>query len=129
MKDLGKEDDMTGLAKYVVADFQKINPVKCPCGEARRAFYDTQLFPGTIHQTTIDNTAKTHYHTRLTETYYILECNEGAFLELDDDAVPVRPGMCIVIPPGVRHRAVGKMTVIIIVLPKFDPDDEFVIDD
>ena len=39
--------------------------------------------------------------------------------------VAVRPGMAIVIRPGVRHRAVGRMTVLIFVLPKFDPADEW----
>jgi hypothetical protein len=29
------------------------------------------------------------------------------------------------IPPGVRHRAIGKMTVLNIVFPKFDPADEW----
>jgi hypothetical protein len=35
--------------------------------------------------------------------------------------------MCILIPPEVRHRAVGHMTVLIIVFPKFDPDDEIIV--
>jgi len=46
---------------------------------------------------------------------------------LDDELLPVRPGTCIYIPPGVRHRAVGPMTVLIVVLPKFDPDDEVIV--
>jgi mannose-6-phosphate isomerase-like protein (cupin superfamily) len=44
---------------------------------------------------------------------------------LDDDLVPVKQGMCILIRPGVRHRAVGRMKVLIVVLPKFDPTDEW----
>ena len=35
------------------------------------------------------------------------------------------PGMCVMIPPGVRHRAIGEMKVLIVVLPKFDPVDEW----
>jgi hypothetical protein len=27
--------------------------------------------------------------------------------------------------PFTRHRAVGKMRVLIVVMPKFDPDDEW----
>ena len=75
--------------------------------------------------TSISVDAQAHYHRRLTETYFILECGPDAQIELDDDVVPVRPGMCIMIPPGVRHRAVGEMKVLIIVLPKFDPSDEW----
>jgi len=29
------------------------------------------------------------------------------------------------IPPGVRHRAIGKMRVLIVAYPKFDPKDEW----
>ena len=54
-----------------------------------------------------------------------LECDEDAQMQLDDELIPVRPGQCIMIPPGTRHRAVGKMKVLIVVLPKFDPEDEW----
>jgi mannose-6-phosphate isomerase-like protein (cupin superfamily) len=64
----------------------------------------------------------------MTETYYILECSNDAAMELDDQLLPVRPGMCIVIPPGVIHRAIGRMEILNIVLPKFDPEDEFLVD-
>jgi len=43
--------------------------------------------------------------------------------------LPVRPGTCIFIPPGVRHRAVGRMTVLIVVVPKCDPLDEVIVED
>jgi mannose-6-phosphate isomerase-like protein (cupin superfamily) len=84
-------------------------------------------FPATIHRTEIAIDAKPHYHQRLTETYYILECDAGAKMQLDGDLVPVTPGTCILIPPGVVHRAVGKMTVLIVVMPKFDPSDEVLV--
>jgi mannose-6-phosphate isomerase-like protein (cupin superfamily) len=46
-------------------------------------------------------------------------------MQLDDESIPVRPGMCIMIRPGTRHRAVGRMKVLILVLPKFDEGDEW----
>jgi len=49
-------------------------------------------------------------------------------MQLDHELVDVAPGDCIVIPPGVRHRAIGKMKVLIFVLPKFDVHDEWVVD-
>jgi mannose-6-phosphate isomerase-like protein (cupin superfamily) len=110
---------------YQVVDFAQVRGVACPCGIARRAFADVADFPGTVHVTEISADAKRHYHRRLTETYFILECGDGAAMQLDEDLVPVRPGVCILIPPGVRHRAVGRMKVLIVVLPKFDPEDEW----
>lgn len=121
----------TDAVRYHIADFAEITPVVCPCGLSRRAFIDVAQFPGTIHRTEIRDTAKSHYHERLTETYYVLECQPGAMMELDGKLIPVHSGMCIVIPPGVRHRAVGHMTLLIVVLPKpkFDQTDEIVVDD
>jgi mannose-6-phosphate isomerase-like protein (cupin superfamily) len=110
---------------YEIVDFALIPGVACPCGTARRALAGVEDFPGTIHVTEISADALRHYHKRLTETYYFLECGPDARMQLDDDLVPVRPGMCIMIRPGVRHRAIGRMKVLIVVLPKFDADDEW----
>ena len=110
---------------YQLADFAEIPGVDCPCGVARRAFADVSEFPGTLHVTEISVDAQLHYHKTLTETYYFLECGADAKMQLDDDLIPVRPGISVVIPPGVRHRAVGRMKVLIVVLPKFDPADEW----
>ncbi len=112
--------------RYRVVDFDSLEGVPCPCGTARRALVDEPGFPGTIHRTEISMDAKLHYHRRLSETYYVLQCDADAKMQLDDDLVPVRPGTCVFIPPGVRHRAVGQMTVLIVCLPKFDPDDEVI---
>lgn len=111
--------------RFEVADFSQIPGVPCPCGTARRAFMDVADFPGTIHRTEISADARVHYHKRLTETYYFLECGPNAQMELDGELLSVHPGMCILIRPGVRHRAVGRMTVLIVALPKFDPEDEW----
>ncbi len=110
--------------RWLCVDFSQVQPVRCPCGMARRAFTDTDLFPGTIHVTDISEQARLHYHRKLTETYYILECQPGAQIQLDETFLDVRPGSCVVIGPGVRHRAIGRMKVLIVVLPKFDPNDE-----
>ena len=115
----------TTTRNYEIADFATIAGVPCPCGTARRAFADVADYPGTIHVTQISADAKLHYHKRLTETYYFLECEPDAQMQLDDERLPVQPGMCIMIRPGTRHRAIGKMKVLIVCLPKFDPHDEW----
>lgn len=108
-----------------IVDFNELPGVACPCGTARRAFADVESYPGTVHLTEISADAALHYHKRLTETYYFLECGPDAKMQLDDDIIDVKPGCCILIPPGVRHRAIGRMKVLNIVFPKFDPADEW----
>lgn len=110
---------------YELVDFVDVPGVSCPCGTARRAFADVDDFPGTVHVTEIAADARLHYHQRLTETYYFLECDDDARMQLDDEILPVHPGMCVMIRPGTRHRAIGRMKVLIMVLPKFDPEDEW----
>ena len=110
---------------WKLADFAKILPVPCPCGMAQRAFSEVPEFPGTIHITEISENARRHYHKTLTETYVFLQCEPDARMELDGEIISVRERQCIVIPPGVRHRALGRMTVLIVVLPNFDPADEW----
>ena len=44
---------------------------------------------------------------------------------VDGEVRDVKPGMCILIPPGVRHRANGRMKVVSVASPKFDPNDEW----
>jgi len=107
-----------------VVDFDEIPGVECPCGVARRAFADVEELPLTVHVTDISADAETHYHKKLTETYYFLSCGPDAKMQLDDEIISVRAGMCIMIPPGVRHRAIGQMKIMNIVTPKFDPSDE-----
>lgn len=81
--------------------------------------------PYSIHLTDISRTARVHYHKRITETYFILECGPQAAIELDGQVVPVAVRQAIVIPPGTRHRAIGEMRVVIVASPKFDPADEW----
>ncbi|MBX7165027.1 MAG: cupin domain-containing protein [Pirellulales bacterium] len=114
-----------GKSSYEVVDFAGIEPVPCPCGASRRALENVADFPGTLHQVDVTEDAQLHYHRNLTETYYILECGPDARLQLDDEFVALRPGMCVVIRPGVRHRAIGRMKILNIVHPKFDPRDEW----
>ena len=114
-------------SRYRIVDLAALPAVKCPCGRAQRAFADEAGYPSTLHRTEITTEAKPHYHRRLTELYYILACQPGAAMELDGEQVPVHPGMAVLIPPGVVHRAVGSMTILNFVTPKFDPADEFLV--
>lgn len=111
--------------RYPIVDLNELPGVPCPCGVARRAFTDLADYPLTVHLTEIHLDAQTHYHRQLTETYFVLECEPDAAIELDGERRPLRPGMCVVIRPGVRHRAVGRMKILNIVHPKFDPADEW----
>lgn len=115
----------TAERNWELVDLTALPGVACPCGVARRGLADVADYPATLHLTEISTDAKAHYHRHLIELYFILEAGPDAAMELDDARIAVRPGMAILIRPGVRHRAVGRMKVLIYVTPKFDPEDEF----
>ena len=54
----------------------------------------------------------------------VLECEQDAAIELDGQPHPVKAADRDSDPPGVRHRACGEMTVLILCTPNFDPADE-----
>lgn len=117
------------MSSYRIVDFVSLPSVACPCGTARRALADEPAFPGTLHVTRIQGAALKHVHRRLTETYFILRCSADSFIELDEDRVSLREHMAIVIPPGVAHRVVGDVELLNIVVPNFDPTDEFLVEE
>lgn len=114
----------TGVMQlYEISQLDAIDPVRCPCGFTRRAFAGPDNPVATIHLVDIQEDARTHYHKKLTEIYLVLE-GEG-FMELDGQRFPVKPMTSILIKPGCRHRAIGKLKIVNIPVPAFDPADEW----
>ena len=111
------------MKNYAIAQLDDIEPSRCPCGWTRRAFSSPDNSVATIHLVDIQADAQTHYHKKLTEIYLVLE-GEG-FIELDGERFPVKPMTSILIRPGCRHRAIGKMKIVNIPVPAFDPHDEW----
>ena len=76
-----------------------------------------------LHLVDIQADARAHYHKAMTEIYLVLE-GEG-HMELDGEIFPVKPMSVIYIRPGCRHRALGKLKIINVPVPSFDPHDEW----
>ena len=108
---------------YLIENLDEIALVECPCGQARRAFASPDNDVATLHVVDIKTDSEVHYHKKMTEIYYVLE-GEG-FMELDGERIPVRPMSSVLIKPGCRHRAVGRMKIINVPIPAFDPADEW----
>ncbi len=111
------------MANYMIADLENIEPVPCPCGQARRAFAEPDNDVATLHVVDIKTDSEVHYHKKMTEIYLVLE-GEG-FMELDGEKIPVKPMTSVFIKPGCRHRAVGNLRIVNIPIPAFDPGDEW----
>ena len=110
------------MANYRVAQLDELEPNPCPCGKSRRAFAGPGNETASVHLVEIAEQTQPHFHKRMTEIYVVLK-GEGA-VELDGQRVPVRPMTAVMIRPGCRHRAIGRLTILNCVVPPFDPEDE-----
>lgn len=111
------------MPNYLIADLDAIPAVRCPCGFTKRAFATPDNQAATLHVVDIAEDSRPHYHKRMTEIYLVLE-GEGQ-MELDGQLFPLKPMTSILIKPGCRHRAIGKLKIINIPIPAFDEADEW----
>jgi mannose-6-phosphate isomerase-like protein (cupin superfamily) len=109
--------------RYRVTRLGDLPPIACPCGETRRAFTDDADQLASVHLLDVHEDARTHYHKRMTEVYYILE--GAGEMELDGERHAVAAGDAILIKPGCRHRAIGKLRILNVPIPAFDAADEW----
>ncbi len=110
-------------ANYRIEHLDQLEPTACPCGSAKRAFLNDADQIASLHVVETDGTARTHYHKRTTELYYFLE--GSGHIELDGQLFDVQPGTTVMIKPGCRHRAIGKLKFVNVPIPAFDPKDEW----
>lgn len=116
MSNVGKE-------RFAIAQLDDLDAIACPCGEARRAFTGLASAPASVHLTDIHAEARLHYHRRMTEVYVVL-AGEGE-IELDGKRFPLKPLTAVLIQPGCRHRAIGRLRILNVPIPAFDPADEW----
>ncbi|MDH7481394.1 MAG: cupin domain-containing protein [Armatimonadota bacterium] len=110
------------MANYIYRKLEEVPTIQCPCGESTRIITCEDTPVANIHVTYITDSKK-HYHKKVTEFYYILE-GIGE-MELGDEVVPLEPGVTILIPPGLPHRAYGEVKCLIVGVPAWQHDDEF----
>ena len=106
-----------------IAQLDQLPAIACPCGTARRAYAQDPGNAASVHLVDIAADARAHYHKVMTEIYVVLE-GEGE-IELDGARYPLRPFTAVYIRPGCRHRAIGRLRLLNIPIPAFDPADEW----
>ena len=89
----------------------------------RRAFVSPDNQVATINVVDIRHDARTHYHKELTEIYYILEGNGQ--MELDGKLLPVETDDGHPHQAALPAPAVGQFKILNVVIPPFDPHDEW----
>jgi len=116
---------LTVNKNFMISQLDEVPPVRCPCGFASRSFATPDNNVATVHIVDIQLDARTHYHKNMTEIYTVLEVQGAGFIELDGERFPLKPLTSIFIKPGCRHRAIGRMKILNVPIPAFDPHDEW----
>lgn len=110
------------MPEYIYRTQESAPTVPCPCGSSTRIITRADTPTANVHVTIITDSKK-HYHKEAAEVYYILD--GAGHMELGTDTVELRPGVTILIPPGVPHRAFGDVKCLIVGIPAARHDDEF----
>ena len=106
---------MTTTTHFLRRDPAEVQPWAETCGQIRCLIEEKDGAAGEVHHVEIQD-AKLHYHERTDEIYYVID-GEGTMV-LDDERIPVRAGVVVYVPRGVRHKAVGDLTVLTVCIPR-----------
>jgi mannose-6-phosphate isomerase-like protein (cupin superfamily) len=107
-------------AKFLRRDPAEVEPWAETCGQIRPLIEEKDGAAGEVHHVEIDD-AKLHYHQKTDEFYYVID-GRGTMI-LDDDEIELHPGVVVYVPRGVRHKAIGKLTVLTVCIPRGVLDD------
>lgn len=106
---------MPAQTTFLRRDPADVTPWAETCGAIRCLIEESDGAAGEIHHVEIED-AKLHYHQRTDEFYYIID-GQGTMI-LDDQEIELHKGVVVYVPRGVKHKAIGKLTLLTISIPR-----------
>lgn len=106
---------MSTQAPFLRRDPATITPWAETCGQIRCLVEESDGAAAEVHHVEIED-AKLHYHARTDEFYYVID-GEGTMV-LDDEVIELHKGVVVYVPRGVKHKAIGKLTVLTVCIPR-----------
>jgi len=106
---------MSTATKFLRRDPADVTPWAETCGQIRPLIEEQDQAAAEVHHVEIDH-AKLHYHSRTDEVYYVID-GTGTMV-LDDEEIELHKGVVVYVPRGVRHKAIGKLTVLTVCIPR-----------
>ncbi len=106
---------MTTHARALRRDPADVTPWAETCGAIRCLIEESDGAAGEVHYVEIQD-AKLHYHERTDEFYYIID-GQGRMI-VDDEEIELHRGVVVYVPRGVKHKAIGNLTVLTICVPR-----------
>jgi mannose-6-phosphate isomerase-like protein (cupin superfamily) len=106
---------MSTVAKILRRDPADVEPWAETCGQIRPLIAEADGAAAEVHHVEIQD-AKLHDHERTDEVYHVLD-GQGTMV-LDDEVIELHPGVVVYVPRGVKHKAIGRLTVLTICIPR-----------
>jgi mannose-6-phosphate isomerase-like protein (cupin superfamily) len=106
---------MSTVARFLRRDPAEVEPWAETCGQIRPLIEEQDGAAAEVHHVEIDD-AKLHYHERTDEVYYVI-AGRGTMV-LDGEVIELHEGVVVYVPRGVRHKAVGRLTVLTVCIPR-----------
>jgi mannose-6-phosphate isomerase-like protein (cupin superfamily) len=105
---------MPTTTRFLRRDPAEVRPWAETCGQIRCLIEQKDGAAAEVHHVQIED-ARLHYHARTDEIYYVIT-GRGTMV-LDDEEVELHPGVVVYVPRGVRHKARGELTVLVVCMP------------
>jgi mannose-6-phosphate isomerase-like protein (cupin superfamily) len=108
-------EKVTTQTTYLRRDPANVTPWAETCGAIRCLIEESDGAAGEVHHVEIQN-AKLHYHKNTDEFYYIID-GQGTMI-LDEEEIELHRGVVVYVPRGVKHKAIGNLTVLTVCVPR-----------
>ncbi len=106
---------MNIVARFLRRDPAEVERWAETCGQIRPLIEEADGAAAEVHHVEIDH-AKLHYHEKTDEIYYVID-GEGTMV-LDGEVIELRKGVVVYVPRGIRHKAIGTLTVLTVCIPR-----------
>ena len=100
---------------FLRREVTSVQPWAETCGQIRPLLEEKDGAAAEVHHLEITD-AKLHYHKRTDEIYYVLEGNGK--MVLDGQEIDLQKDVVVYVPRGVKHRAWGKLKVLVVCIPR-----------
>ena len=106
---------MIATSRFLRRDPAAVVPWQETCGQIRCLVEEKDGAAAEVHHVEIHD-AKLHYHEKTDEVYYVIR-GHGTMV-LDDEVIELHEGVVVYVPRGVKHKAVGDLTVLTVCIPR-----------
>jgi mannose-6-phosphate isomerase-like protein (cupin superfamily) len=106
---------MSTSPPFLRRDPADVTPWKETCGDIRCLVVENDEAAAEVHEVKIRE-AKMHFHAKTDEFYYVID-GQGT-MTLDDSEIELHKGVVVYVPRGVKHKAIGDLTVLTVCIPR-----------